>query len=338
MKAVQVVKPGQLEVIDKEMPVIKHQTEVLIQVKMTGICGSDMHIYHGTSPVATYPRVIGHEVTGQIVETGKAVTSLSLGDKVVIEPMMTCGECYACRIGRQNVCQNLKVFGVHIDGGYQEYLVLPEGMVHKVDSELGWEEAVLVEPYTIGAQANWRGDVRQGDVVFIMGAGPIGLCSLQMAKHIGATCIISDLSDEKLSYAKRIGADFIINPLCEDVIQKVGEHTHGMGANVIIDAVCTTKTFEQAVQVASVAGRIVVLGFTDEKSSIPQLAITKKELTISGSRLQTGQFLEVIALINNRKINTRNFVTHTFPLEEIKDAIKLIERNPNAVRKVLLRF
>jgi 2-desacetyl-2-hydroxyethyl bacteriochlorophyllide A dehydrogenase len=338
MKAIQVVKPGQLEIIEKEMPQIQHENEVLIQVKMAGICGSDVHIYHGTSPVATYPRVIGHEVTGQVVKTGEDVTSLKVDDHVVIEPILTCGECYACRSGRQNVCQNLKVFGVHMDGGYQEYVVVPEKMAHKVDPTLDWKESVLVEPFTIGAQANWRGDVRQGDVVFIMGAGPIGICALQVAKYRGATCIISDLSEEKLSYAQSLGADFTINPLKEDIFQKVNELTEGMGANVVIDAVCTTKTFEQAVQLASVAGRIVVLGFSEEKSGIPQLEITKKELTVSGSRLQTNQFPEVIDLFNNRKIDTNSFVTHTFPFEQVEEAIQLIETNPDAVRKVHLDF
>lgn len=338
MKALQVVKPGRIEWVVKEMPVIKQDNEVLIKVKMAGICGSDMHIYHGTSPVATYPRIIGHEVTGEVVETGNSVTAFSLGDKVVIEPILVCGECYACRNGRQNVCQNLKVFGVHMDGGYQEYLVLPESMVYKVASALEWEEAVLVEPYTIGAQANWRGDVRERDIVFIMGAGPIGICALQMAKHKGAACIISDLSEEKLAFAKTIGADFTLNPLKEDVIRKVYEITNGMGANVTIDAVCIPQTFEQAVEVTSVAGRIVVLGFTEDKSQIPQLPITKKELTISGSRLQTNRFPEVIKLFNERKIETKNFVSHIFDFDRIEEALHLIETSPNKVRKVLLRF
>lgn len=336
MKAVQIVRPGKVEVIEREKPRIRQKGEVLIKVRMVGICGSDMHIYHGTSPVATYPRVIGHEMVGEIVEVGTDVSRLSVGDKVVMEPIQWCGECYACRSGRKNVCTQLQVYGVHKDGAYQEYIVLPERIVHKVDNHLAWHEAVLVEPFTIGAQANWRGDVRAGDIVFIMGAGPIGLCVLQVAKIKGAICIISDLSDDKLAYAQTLGADYVINPLRNNVNSEIDRITGGIGPNVTVDAVCTVKTLEQAVEITSVAGRIVVLGFNDSPSSIAQLSITKKEITIAGSRLQSDKFPEVIEWINSGKIKTDSYVSHRFAMEDIHQAIELIETNPNEIRKVVL--
>nr|WP_311283423.1 zinc-binding alcohol dehydrogenase family protein [Paenibacillus macerans] len=338
LKAIQVVEPGKMRLIEKEMPRIIHGNEVLIKVRMVGICGSDMHIYHGTSPVATYPRVIGHEMAGEIVEVGADVHRLSPGDKVVMEPIETCGQCYACKAGRKNVCAKLQVYGVHKDGSFQEYIVLPEHLVHKVDQRLAWEEAVLVEPFTIGAQANWRGDVRAGDYVFIMGAGPIGLCALQVAKLKGAVCMISDLSDEKLAYAKGVGADYTLNPLTDNVADEIQRITDGLGPNVTIDAVCTEKTFEQAVEMTSVAGRVVVLGFGETPSQIPQLPITKKEVTIAGSRLQSGKFPEVIEWFNSGRIDVNSFVTHRLALENFREAIELIETNPNQVRKVVLEL
>lgn len=338
MKAIRVESPRQINIIETEKPEIKTGNEVLIKVKMVGVCGSDMHIYHGTNPLATLPRIIGHEVTGVVEAIGDDVSSISVGDKVVLEPIMTCGQCYACRSGRQNVCDQLVVFGVHREGGMQEYLVVPEKVVHKVDSSLDFKEAVLVEPFTIGAQANWRGDVRQGDIVFIMGAGPIGLCVLKIAKLKGATVIISDLSDERLEFAKRWGVDFTINAGKLDVKEQVMEMTNGMGANVVIDAVCIPKTFEDAIEVASIAGRVVVLGFDSRTSNIPQLPITKKELTIVGSRLQTNKFPEVIKLFNERKLQVEDMVTHEFPVENMKDAIELIENEPSKIRKIVLTF
>lgn len=338
MKAIQVVEPGKMRLIEKEMPRIVHGNEVLIKVRMVGICGSDMHIYHGTSPVATYPRVIGHEMVGEIAEIGADVTRLTPGDKVVMEPIETCGQCYACKAGRSNVCAKLQVYGVHKDGSFQEYIVLPEHLVHKVDNRLAWEEAVLVEPFTIGAQASWRGDVRAGDYVFIMGAGPIGLCALQVAKIKGATCMISDLSDQKLAYAKEVGADYTLNPLRDHVADEINRITGGLGPNVTIDAVCTEKTFEQAVEMTSVAGRVVVLGFGVTPSQIPQFLITKKELTVAGSRLQSGKFPEVIEWFNSGKINVDSFVSHRFALENFHEAIKLIETKPDQVRKVVLEL
>ncbi|WP_437180122.1 zinc-binding alcohol dehydrogenase family protein [Paenibacillus andongensis] len=336
MKAIQVVTPGKIEIIEKEMPGINRGDEVLIQVRLVGICGSDMHIYHGTSPVATYPRVIGHEMVGEIAEIGSDVKRLAVGDKVVMEPIQWCGTCYACRSGRKNVCTQLEVYGVHKDGAYQEYIVLPEKIVHKVDSRLDWHEAVLVEPFTIGAQANWRGDVKAGDFVFIMGAGPIGLCALQVAKIKGAVCMISDLSDDKLDYARSLGADYVLNPLKDNINVEIERITDGVGPNVTIDAVCTVKTFEQAVEMTSVAGRVVVLGFSDAPSQIAQFHITKKELTVVGSRLQSDKFAEVIEWFNSGNMKVNSFVTHRFALEDIHQAIKLIETSPNEVRKVVL--
>ncbi|MFC0471355.1 zinc-binding alcohol dehydrogenase family protein [Halalkalibacter kiskunsagensis] len=338
MKAVQVTRPGEISIIEKEKPIITKENEVLVKVKMVGICGSDMHIYHGTNPLATLPRIIGHEITGEVEKVGKNITHLSIGDKVVIEPIETCGQCYACRNGRRNVCKQLEVYGVHRDGGMQEYLVVTGNLVHKVDQNLDWKEAVLVEPFTIGAQANLRGNVKDGDIVLVMGAGPIGLCCLKVAKANGATCIISDLNEERLVFAKKWGADFTINASNKNVKEEVKRITNNEGANVIIDAVCIPKTFEDAVEVASVAGRVVTLGFDQRASNVSQLPITKKELTINGSRLQTDQFPKVIKLFNEQILQTEGMVTQQFSLDEIEKAVSYIENHPEEVRKVVITF
>lgn len=338
MKAVQVLRARELVIKDVEKPDIKNPTDVLIKVKRVGICGSDMHIYHGTNPLATLPRVIGHEVAGEVVAVGEAVTSVRAGDHVVIEPIRYCGQCYACRKGRPNVCRNLSVFGVHEDGGLREWVVLPEQQVHAVDPDLPWDEIVMAEPYTIGAQAVWRGRVEKEDKVLIQGAGPIGLCVLKMAKLIGADVMITDLSDERLAFAQENGADLIVNAGQEDVQQAVAEWTDGEGANVVIDAVCLPQTFELAVEAASPAGTVVVLGFDERPASIPQLPITKKEVTIVGSRLQTNQFPKVIRWLNERKLTHNGLVTHRFPFDQVREAFAFVENHPDKVRKALIIF
>ena len=289
MKAIQVLEPGNIQIIEREMPKIENEDEVLVKVRYAGICGSDMHIYHGTSPVATYPRVIGHEFVGEVVETGNNAKHLKAGDRVVIEPIYYCGKCYPCRNGRPNVCENLEVLGVHRDGGFQEYVTVKGANAHKFGEHLSWDEAVLIEPFTIASQATWRGDVRKGDT-YSSGAGPIGLAILQYAKYRGGICIVSDIVESKLDEAKTLGADYTINALTQDIASEIKEITGGMGANVTIDAACTPKTFETAVSVTSPAGRVVVMGFDNRPSQIPQFAITKGELTICGSRLQTNKF------------------------------------------------
>lgn len=338
MKAIQVLKPGNIQIIEREMPKIEKDDEVLVKVKYAGICGSDMHIYHGTSPVATYPRVIGHEFVGEVVETGKNVRHVKANDRVVIEPIYYCGECYSCRNGRPNVCENLEVLGVHRDGGFQEYVVVRGANVHKFGEHLSWDEAVLIEPFTIASQATWRGDVRKGDYVFIQGAGPIGLAILQYAKYRGGICIVSDIVESKLDEAKTLGVDYTINALTQDIASEIKEITGGMGANVTIDAACTPKTFETAVSVTSPAGRVVVMGFDNRPSQIPQFAITKGELTICGSRLQTNKFPEVIELFNQRKLKPTVLVSHNMHFTQIKDAIKIIEDKNEKVSKILLEF
>ncbi|AND42478.1 MULTISPECIES: zinc-binding alcohol dehydrogenase family protein [Cytobacillus] len=338
MKAVQIPSAMEMEVIDIEKPVIRNPDEVLVKVKRVGICGSDMHIYHGTNPLATYPRIVGHEVAGEVVEVGSNVSGMKPGDHVVVEPIRYCGECYACRKGRPNVCQSLSVFGVHEDGGLREFFVLPENQLHVVNSSLEWDEIVLAEPYTIGAQAVWRGAVGEGDTVFIQGSGPIGICILKMAKLQGARVIISDLKQERLAFAKENGADEIINASEESVEDRVLELTDGEGPNVVIDAVCLPSTFELGVNLVSPAGTVVVLGFDERPSSIPQLPITKKEVTIVGSRLQTNQFEKVVSLLNVEKLQSNGFITHHFPISEVQEAFRYVEKNPDQVRKAVIVF
>ncbi|WP_313894057.1 zinc-binding alcohol dehydrogenase family protein [Psychrobacillus sp.] len=338
MKAVLIPKALELQLIDIEKPQLKEASDVLVKVKRVGICGSDMHIYHGTNPLATYPRIVGHEVTGEVVEVGSEVSNVKVGDHIVVEPIRSCGTCYACRNGRPNVCDKLSVFGVHEDGGMREFIVLPENQLHVVDANLDCDEAVLAEPYTIGAQAVWRGGVSKGDTVLIQGCGPIGICILKMAKINGATVMMTDLSPERLEFAKENGADFVIDAGNENVIERVQQITNGEGANVVIDAVCLPFTFELGVEVASVAGTVVVLGFDEKPSAIKQLPITKKELTIVGSRLQTKQFEKVVALLNEGKLRHDGLITHRFSINDVHEAFSFVENNPDKVRKAVIIF
>ncbi|WP_101842798.1 zinc-binding alcohol dehydrogenase family protein [Halobacillus sp. Marseille-P3879] len=338
MKAIQVKEPGELNVVDLNEPELMNPQDVKIRMKAMGICGSDMHIFHGENPFATYPRIIGHEIAGEVMEIGDSVSTLSLGDKVVIEPMVSCGECYACKQARPNVCENVEVYGVHRDGGGSQVIVIPASQVHRVDQSLDWSEIALIEPFTIGAQSISRGNVQEGDTVFIIGAGPIGLCCLKMAKKAGAKVAISDFNEERLEFAKNWGADMVINPASADITERVLTWTDGTGANVVIDAVGNPKTVEQAISLTSVAARVVLLGFSNELSEIAQVDITKKELTICGSRLQTHQFSKIINLFNSSEFSVRDLVSHQYELSQAKEAFQLMEEAPPEVRKVIIKM
>ncbi|WP_449540410.1 zinc-binding alcohol dehydrogenase family protein [Ferdinandcohnia sp. Marseille-Q9671] len=338
MKAIYVTEPGKLEIKETSEPEIIHGDDVKIKVKAGGICGSDIHIYHGTSPVATYPRVIGHEIVGEVVEVGEQVENFKLQDRVVIDPIINCGECKYCKKGRPNLCASLIVRGVHEDGGYREYVVAPEKNIYKIPDSISYEEAVMIEPFTVAAQVNSRGQVEQGDFVFIMGSGPAGLSALKVAKNKGAICVVSDLVQERLENAKRLGADYVVNASKQDVKEAINQYTDYAGADVVIDAVGNAKSFEQAIEVVGKGGRIVVLGFTDKPSQIPQLLLTKDEIDISGSRLHSNKFPEVINWFEKGEINGNDFISHTYHFEDIHEAIHLLETEPMKVSKVVLRF
>ncbi len=338
MKSIIVEAPYKLKIIEKEMPIIKNPDDVLIKVKVGGICGTDVHIYHGTLPVATYPRIIGHEIVGEVVRTGDSATKYSKGDHVTVDPVISCGNCYPCSIGRNNVCENLKVRGANVDGGYQEYIVVPHSSIYKFPKEISWEEAVMIEPFAVAAQVISRGGIKDSDIVYIIGAGPTGLSILQVAKNTGATCIISDMIDSRLSLAKSMGADLAINASNGDITQNILDFTRNLRPSVVIDAVGTANTFEDVVKIVSAAGRVVLLSFNDKPSKIRQLDITKSELDIRGSRLNCNKFPQVIEWFGNKRIDVKSFISHRYHFTKIKEAFEMIEKNLNDLYKVILKF
>lgn len=338
MKSIQVVKPGDVRLIDKEIPDISRSSQVLIKVMAVGICGSDVHVVHGTNPVAVYPLVPGHEVAGEVVRTGSGVSHLKKGDRVVLEPIIYCGTCYACKKGRQNVCASLKVNGAHVDGGFQEYMLAEERQLHKIPEGVSLQQATLIEPYTIGAQANWRGGVTKEDVVLVYGAGPIGLIALDTAKSIGAACIVSEVSPVRRELAKKMGADLVIDPHKEDLEQIIGRYTNGGGPNVIFEAAGANALFEEAVKIVSAAGTIVVMNLSVNPAAIAMAPIVKKELNIVGTRLQNNKFREVIAAFPSKLDRVDMLLTHTFEFKDFKKGLDAFEDKYSGACKIVLTF
>ncbi|MCD2136445.1 zinc-binding alcohol dehydrogenase family protein [Salinicoccus halitifaciens] len=336
MKQVLVKNPQDIQIVEAEEIDKPQRNEVKVKVIYAGLCGSDVHIFEGHNPFATYPRIIGHEVMGVVEEVGEDVSDLESGDQVILEPIKTCGECRPCRIGRPNICENLQVYGVHRDGGMQEYFVIESDKLHKISSEVTPEKAVLAEPLTIGAQASLRGEVGEGDTVLIQGAGTIGLCCLLIAKHKGATVIVSDLDDDKLQFAEDKGADYTINIGENNLLDEVFKITEDKGVNVSMDAVGLNATFESAVKSCAPAGKVVVLGFEEKPAQVSQVDITKGELDVRGSRLQTDQFPYIISLLEKNLIDVDGIVTHIKDKEEINDALELFKDNSS--RKILIKF
>ncbi|WP_032120945.1 zinc-binding alcohol dehydrogenase family protein [Clostridium amazonitimonense] len=339
MKAIMIEGPHKLRIIDMEKPKIKNKDDVLLKIISGGICGSDIGIYNGTNSLATYPRIIGHEYAGIVEEIGSGVTNVKIGDVVAVDPVRSCGKCYACKNGRHNVCSTLEVTGVHRDGGFCEYVVTSEKYVYSIDLGKDNDYLVsLVEPYSIGMEVNNRANIKEEDTVLIMGSGPIGCCVMQVAKSRGAKVVMTDLVDNRLERAKDMGADVVLNVLKEDLSSKTEEITSDEGFPVIVDTVCSTRSFEQAVELASPAGRVIVLGTTNKVSEIPQVNITKKELDVKGSRLNNHCFPEVIKGFEMGSLTPKKLCTHVFDYKDVEHALELLQNSPDETCKVILKF
>lgn len=337
MKAICVPEAHKIEIRDIPKPV-PGTGEVLVRIRAAGICGSDVHIYHGTNPLARYPRIVGHEFGGEIVELGPGTEGPSVGTRVAVDPVVSCGRCYACSVGRPNVCSDLEVFGVHRDGGFAEYVAVPAANVHEIPADWPWEKASLVEPFTIAANVLSRVQCTGNDRVLVYGAGPIGLVILQAAKRLGAQVLITDIQESRLELARSMGADLVVNSKEKGVREAVMEWTEGLGVPVVIDAVGLPGLFQEALELACPTGRIGVLGFSKDPAPIQQFEVTRKELTIVGSRLNRNKFPEVIEWFSKEEVRPELLVSHRFHFTEVLEAMRLIEEKPHETCKVVLSF
>ncbi|KQQ56942.1 alcohol dehydrogenase [Pseudomonas sp. Leaf127] len=338
MKAFQVKAPFEFDLAQVESPQVA-PGEVKVNVAYAGICGSDLHIIHGQNAFVRFPRVTGHEFSGVVSEVGEGVEHLKVGDRVCIDPVISCGTCYPCRINRPNVCTRLQVIGVHRDGGFSEQVCVPADNAHRLPDSLPLSHAALVEPYTIALNVLDRMQPHPGDSLLIYGAGVIGLTLVQMARALGMTDItVTDVIDARLETAQALGATRVLNGKDIDVEAHMREATGGEGVPLIVDAACIPALMPQMVRLASPAGRIGLLGFNTVPSDLVQLEMIKKELTLVGSRLNNRKFPAVMALIASGKLQVRDLISHQVSFDEMPAAISLIENHPEQTRKVLVEL
>lgn len=339
MKAVQIVKPEELRIIDMEKPRITERDNVLVKLKAAGICGSDVGIYHGENAAATYPRVIGHEIVGEVVEAGPTAKKVKVGDRVIIDQVTNCGHCWACRHNRPNVCQNLQVRGVHIDGGYREYMAVPDVDCYLLPDSLSYTDAVMIEPTTIAVQVCSRAELTRDDMMIVIGAGAQGKSILKIAKlYHPKKLIMADLDDQKLKECLEMGATDVINPGKENLIERVRELTDGYGTTVTVDCAFYKGSLLNACEVSGNAGRVMVLGFSVAPDEINQFVITSKELDLRGSRLQNRKFQSVIDMVNRGEVDLQGSVSHTFHYLDAQKAFDFNDTRDPSIRKIAFTF
>lgn len=309
--------------------------EVSVSVGATGVCAGDMYIYLGTNPYTTYPQVGGHEIAGLVAETGAGVEGLAPGTPVVVEPFLSCGTCYPCRVGKNNCCTRLSIIGVHRPGGFADLVVAPAANIHRIPDGLPLPFASFAEPVAIGVQAARRGEIAAGDLVLVVGAGPIGLAVTEVARARGARAIATDMVPARLKTAAILGAETL--PAGDGLLPAVLERTDGEGAPVVVEATGNTRAMEQTVDLVASGGRIVILGLAKqgERVSFPALDWTRKEMTVHGSRASVDCFPEALRLLADGRITYPKVATE-FPLWDAPEVFARLAERPGSVHKAVL--
>lgn len=334
MKAISLQSPGKIGVQNVPEPK-RGEDEVLIKIIGMGICGSDIGAYLGTNPLVSYPRIIGHEVAGEVLEVPAGETELAAGDHVVLEPYVYCGQCYPCQNNRTNCCENLTVLGVHIDGAMSEYFSHPRRLVHKIFAGMPWELAAMVEPLTIAMHAVKRARVQKGEHVAIIGAGPIGLLAAQYALTLGAVPIAVDPVDERLEYAKKLGVKHTVNPAKANAVDAIKSITAGRMAEVVIEASGNAAAIRGSIDYVAYSGRISLVGWPKSEIPLPTALFTKKELDILGSRNSCRDFPESIDLIAAGKVDVAAVTSKIISFEEVPALVDAIAAQPGNYLKVV---
>ena len=337
MKSVCLKQPGEISLVDIPRTE-RSEGEILIKVRSAGICGSDIGAYKGVNPLVSYPRIIGHEIAGEVVEVPDDEVGLMPGDRVILEPYVYCGHCYPCSIGHTNCCENLTVRGVHIEGGMAEYVSHPRHLLHKVPDSIPWNLVPMAEPLVISMHAVRQSETKAGEHVVIFGAGQIGLLAAQYALTLGAIPIIVDPVDERLALARSLGITHTINPVSSDALEAIKAITKGRMAEVVIEASGAAPAIRNAIDYVSYAGRISLVGWPKNDIALPTALITKKDLTIRGSRNSVGQFPESLRLIAEGKINVAALLTKSVSIDDTPATVVDIAEHPERYLKVTCLF
>jgi 2-desacetyl-2-hydroxyethyl bacteriochlorophyllide A dehydrogenase len=330
-------KPGELQYSIANEPVLK-KDHAIIKIQRIGICGTDLHAFEGTQPYFTYPRILGHELSGELVDFDNAPDFVR-GEIVTIIPYFNCGSCIACLRGKPNCCVNMKVCGVHVDGGMVEYLSVPAtSLVHS--NGLSLDELALVEPLAIGAHGVRRAQVEEDEFVLVIGAGPIGLGTMEFAHIAGGKVIALDINEQRLNYCcEKLKGAHIINATTSDVLNTLLEITNGNMPTVVIDATGSLKAINTGFQYLAHSGRYVLIGLQKGDISVSHPEFHKREATLMSSRNATRQDFElVIKSIKEGKINPQAYITHRVDFDGVRDTFSEWLNPESGVIKAMVEF
>ncbi|MDB5142585.1 MAG: zinc-binding alcohol dehydrogenase family protein [Mucilaginibacter sp.] len=335
MKSLVCTSPGNFEYATAEQPILT-PGHAIIKIKRMGICGTDLHAFEGTQPYFEYPRVLGHELAGELVEFDHA-PGFEIGEQVTIIPYFNCGSCIACRANKPNCCVNLKVCGVHIDGGMTEYLSVPSySLMHS--NGLSFDELALIEPLAIGAHGINRGDVKEDEFVLVIGAGPIGLGAMEFARIAGGKVIAMDVNAARLKFCEdKIKVDHTVNALSANIMNQIRDITLGDMPALVIDATGNQTAINNGFQYMAHGGRYVLIGLQKGEIGFSHPEFHKREGTLMSSRNATrADFEHVMNAMKNGIIDPLNYITHRIDFDHLKNEFPSLIKPETGVIKAMV--
>ncbi len=338
MKAVQIINPSEMKVVDLEKPVVG-AGEVLVRIKYVGFCGSDLNTFLGRNPMVKLPVIPGHEVGAVVEEVGPGVPAgFEKGMNVTLNPYTNCGNCASCRNGRVNACEHNETLGVQRNGVMCEYAVLPWTKIIPA-GDISARDCALIEPMSVGFHAVARGQVTDNEVVMVIGCGMIGVGAIVRAALRGATVVAVDLDDEKLELAKKVGASYVINSKTENVHERMQLISEGLGADVVIEAVGSPATYVMAVDEVGFTGRVVCIGYAKSEVAFQTKYFVQKELDIRGSRnALPADFRAVINYMKAGNCPIEELITKIAKPEQALESMQEWAANPGKVFRILVEL
>lgn len=339
MKTLVLEAPGKLVARATPPPDAPGAGEALVRVHRVGVCGTDIHAFHGRQPFFAYPRILGHELGVEVVAVGEGVTRVKAGDRCAVEPYMNCGRCVACRRGKPNCCTALQVLGVHVDGGQREWLRVPAEKLH-VANDLSHDQLALVETLGIGAHAVARARIERGETVAVLGAGPIGLATIQFAKAAGARVLVVDRMAARLAFCRErlgVAAGDLVDASAVDVGAALRELSGGDMPTAVLDATGNAQSMAAAFDYPAHGGRLVFIGLFPGEVTFNDPGFHRRELTLLASRNALPEdFGRILGQIRSGEIDTGPWITHRARLEEVPEVFGAWTRPETGVLKAMI--
>jgi len=337
MTTIRLEEPGRFRSLDCATPSAPLAGEALVRVRRVGVCGTDLHAFAGSQPFFSYPRVLGHELGVEVVSVGAGVTSVGPGDRCSVEPYLNCRKCIACRRGRPNCCTELRVLGVHVDGGMREQIVVPALKLHP-SATLSLDQLALVETLGIGCHAVARAGLERGECALVIGAGPIGLAVMQFAMEAGARVIALDVNAARLEFCRRqLGVPHAVDPSAEAPLEALRRLTGGDLPTAVFDATGNPGSMASAFGFPAPGGRLVFVGLFQGDVTFNDPSFHRRELTLMGSRnAQASDFTRIVGLIEARRIDTTPWITHRARLAEVPGEFPAWARPETGVIKAMV--